>query len=97
MHLNSEGLLVAKLKTWLRKRFRAAAPIRDVQDAILNIGHSYLRKATAFRDIVTSSITFRYIPCDTTRLLPRLPLSVYFPIHEVLISEGRGNLVDFGT
>ena len=44
LHLNSEGLLVPKLKTWLRKRFRGGAPIPNVQDAILNIAHSYLAK-----------------------------------------------------
>ena len=49
LHLNSEGLLVPRLKTWLGERFRVGAPIRDVQDAILNIGHSYLRSATALR------------------------------------------------
>ena len=43
LHLNSEGLLVPTLRTGLRERFRAAAPIPYVQDAILNIGHSYLR------------------------------------------------------
>ena len=43
LHLNSEGLLVPTLKTGLGVRFRAAAPIPYVQDAILNIGHSYLR------------------------------------------------------
>ena len=50
LHLNSEGLLVPRLKTWLGERFRVGAPIRDVQDAILNIGHSYLVNATAFTD-----------------------------------------------
>ena len=43
LHLNSEGLLVPTLRTGLRERFSAAAPIPYVQDAILNIGHSYLR------------------------------------------------------
>ena len=50
LHLNSEGLLVPRLRTWLGERFRGGAPIRNVQDAILNIGHSYLRSATALRD-----------------------------------------------
>ena len=44
LHFNSEGLLVHKLRTGLREHFRASAPIPNVQDAILNIGHSYLAK-----------------------------------------------------
>ena len=44
LHLNSEGLLVPRLRTRLGVHFRAGAPIRDVQDAILNIGHSYLAR-----------------------------------------------------
>ena len=44
LHLNSEGLLVSRLRTWLGERFRGGAPIRNVQDAILNIGHSYLAR-----------------------------------------------------
>ena len=50
LHLNSEGFLVPRLKTGLRERFRAAAPIPYVQDAILNIGHSYLVNAVALTD-----------------------------------------------
>ena len=37
LHLNSEGLLVPRLRTWLGECFREAVPIHDVQDAILNI------------------------------------------------------------
>ena len=44
LHFNSEGLLVPRLKTWLGERFRAGAPIRNVQDAILNLRHSYLAR-----------------------------------------------------
>ena len=51
LHLNSEGLLVHKLRTGLHERFRVTAPIPYVQDAILNLHHSYLRSATALRDM----------------------------------------------
>ena len=47
LHLNSEGLLVHQLRTRLRERFRMTAPIPHVQDAILNLRHSYLQSATA--------------------------------------------------
>ena len=50
LHLNSEGLLVHKLRTGLHERFRVTVPIPYVQDAILNLRHSYLRSATALRD-----------------------------------------------
>ena len=51
LHLNSEGLLVHQLRIGLRERFRVTAPIPYVQDAILNLRHSYLRSATALRDV----------------------------------------------
>ena len=41
LHISSKGLLVARLKTWLRKHFLWGAPIRNVQDVISNTGHSY--------------------------------------------------------
>ena len=53
LHLDSEGLLVYVLKTGLLKRFRVSAPIPYVQDAILNIAHSYIVNATALTDNYT--------------------------------------------
>ena len=52
LHLNSEGLLhvVHQLRIGLHERFRVTTPIPYVQDAILNLRHSYLRSATALRD-----------------------------------------------
>ena len=44
LHLNSEGLLVPRLRTWLGERFHTGAPIRNVRDTILNIGHFYLAR-----------------------------------------------------
>ena len=50
LHLNSEGLLVCTLKTGLRERFRAGAPIPNVQAAILNLRHPYIVIAIAITD-----------------------------------------------
>ena len=44
LHLISEGLLDAKLKTWLQEHFLRPLILHNVQDAILNTGHSYLAK-----------------------------------------------------
>ena len=61
LHLNNEGLLVPKLKTGLREHFRADVRIPNVQDAILNIGHSYLVNAVALTDkvIILLALLFR--------------------------------------
>ena len=50
LHLDSEYLLVHSLRTGLRERFRAGAPIPYVQDAILNRRHPYIVIATAITD-----------------------------------------------